>query len=63
MVAQREVLGEKVTEWLAAHPTFKVVDIATSQSSDSQFHCIGVTVFYREELPERPVAVRRLPIR
>jgi len=48
MVAQREVLGEQVTKWIAAHPKFKIVDIVVSQSSDEAFHCIAITLFYKE---------------
>lgn len=48
MVAQRERLGETVSEWLAAHSHLTVVDIVVAQSSDSQFHCISISVFYDE---------------
>ncbi len=48
MYQQREVLGEKVTEWLKAHPKCKPVDVVVTQSSDEAFHCIAITVFYKE---------------
>lgn len=47
MVADRARLGEKVTEWIAAHPEFSIVEIVQTQSSDEQFHCIALSVFYR----------------
>ena len=50
MVAQREVLGEVVTAWLAQRPHLEIVEMAVTQSSDAQFHCIAITVFYREDL-------------
>jgi hypothetical protein len=53
MVAQRERLGESVTEWLAARPQLELVDMRITQSSDAQFHCIAITVFYNEPLPAR----------
>jgi len=49
MAQQRELLGERVTEWLAAHPNFKIVDKIVTQSSDEAFHCIAITLFYAEQ--------------
>lgn len=60
MIAERQVLGEKVTEWLSAHPTYDIADILVTQSSDSRFHCIAITVFYTDPavvgrtIPTRP---------
>lgn len=52
MVAQRQVLGETVTAWLedarAKRPGFEVVDMVVSQSSDQAFHCISISIFYKE---------------
>jgi hypothetical protein len=53
MVADRDQLGEKVTNWIAAHPEKKVTDLLVTQSSDEAFHCIAITVFYWEELTRR----------
>lgn len=53
MVADRARLGEKVTEWIAAHPELTIVEIVQTQSSDAQFHCIALSVFYREKLEPR----------
>jgi hypothetical protein len=47
-VAQkREALGDEVTRWLGANRDVEVVDTVVSQSSDSQFHCVTIVVFYR----------------
>lgn len=46
MVADRTVLGEKVSEWLASRPGYELADIVVTQSSDAAFHCIAMTVFY-----------------
>jgi hypothetical protein len=48
MLADREGLGDKVTNWLAARPECRLVDIIVSQSSDASFHCVAITVFYYE---------------
>lgn len=45
----REALGEVVTRWLADNPRARVVDKVVTQSSDSQFHCLSITLFYALE--------------
>lgn len=44
----REVLGEKVTEWLRAHPGVEVTEKWVTQSSDNAFHMLAVTLQCRE---------------
>jgi hypothetical protein len=48
MVADRERLGEKVTEWINMHPELEVRDMVVTQSSDEAFHCLAITVFFWE---------------
>ncbi|HLL24059.1 MAG TPA: hypothetical protein VK427_18130 [Kofleriaceae bacterium] len=48
MQMDRHQLGEKVTSWLQARPGIEVADIVTKQSSDAAFHCLSITVFYRD---------------
>ncbi len=48
MFADRERLGEKVTDWLRANTHLEVTDMVVTQSSDASFHCIAISVFYRE---------------
>lgn len=44
--ADRERLGERITEWIRkTRPT--IVDTVVTQSSDNEFHCLTVSVFYR----------------
>lgn len=46
----RDRLGEQVTAWLSSQRRsdgFEVVDMRTTQSSDSEFHCLSITVLYR----------------
>ena len=50
MVADRERLGEKVTDWINAHPEIQVRDMVVTQSSDEAFHCLAITIFYWEDL-------------
>lgn len=43
----REVLGEVITRWIADHPKFEIIDKIVTQSSDREFHCLAITLFYR----------------
>lgn len=48
----RELLGEAVTSWIRTHPQCEVVDKVVTQSSDSEFHCFTLTLFYIEATKE-----------
>jgi len=48
MFAQREALGDAVTNWITNNPQFDVSDVVVTQSSDASFHCIAITVFYMQ---------------
>jgi hypothetical protein len=43
----REGLGEVITTWLRENPRFEVFDRIVTQSSDAEFHCYTITLFYR----------------
>jgi hypothetical protein len=43
----REELGEVVTRWLRSNHV-DIVDKIVTQSSDREFHCLTITLFYRE---------------
>lgn len=45
----REELGEHITRWIRANPDCQVLEKVVTQSSDSEFHCITITLFYRHE--------------
>lgn len=45
---EREELGESITRWLRANPSLEIVDKIVTQSSDREFHCLTITLFYRE---------------
>lgn len=49
---EREDLGEVITRWLLDHPELTVVDRVVTQSSDNEFHCLTVTIFFKH--PPRP---------
>jgi len=53
MAPERDNLGDKLTNWLRAHPNVQVTDTIVTQSSDAAFHCLAITVFYWEE-PQKP---------
>lgn len=46
---EREGLGEQVTKWIRNHPENEIVDKIVTQSSDSEFHCLTITLFYLEK--------------
>lgn len=46
---ERDALGEKITAWLDRHHDYTVVDTVICQSSDNEFHCLTITVFYRRK--------------
>ena len=53
MAPERELLGDRITNWLRDHPNCKVVDTIVTQSSDEAFHCVAITIFYWEELAKK----------
>lgn len=43
----RENLGETITDWIRLHPEYYIFDKIVTQSSDAEFHCLAITMFYR----------------
>lgn len=43
---EREEIGENIGRWLKANGDVKVVDRVVLQSSDDEFHCLSVVIFY-----------------
>jgi len=41
----RSNLGDKITKWLREVEP-KVVDTVVTQSSDHEFHCLTITIFF-----------------
>jgi len=50
---EREELGEAVTRWLDRNPGAEIVDKVVTQSSDKEYHCLTITLFYRRSAAER----------
>ncbi len=45
---ERDELGETATRWLNEKKNdVDIVDKIVTQSSDSEYHCITITLFYR----------------
>ena len=50
LARNREDLGNKVTDWLRRNPQVELVEMKVLQSSDREFHCITIVVFYSEKI-------------
>lgn len=47
LARDREQMGETITKWLKDHADLEIVDTIVTQSSDKEFHCLTVTLFYK----------------
>ncbi len=48
LARDREAMGDNITRWLQENPQYEIVDKIVTQSSDQEFHCLTITLFYRE---------------
>ncbi len=46
---EREELGDVLTRWLQSNPDVQVLDREVRQSSDNEFHCLTIILFYRRQ--------------
>ncbi|MDP7039833.1 MAG: hypothetical protein QGI45_11785 [Myxococcota bacterium] len=47
---EREELGETATRWLQERrDQIEIVDKKVTQSSDNEYHCIALTLFYNNK--------------
>lgn len=46
---EREELGENVTRWIKSNSDLEIVDRVVRQSSDNEFHCYTLVLFYRHK--------------
>lgn len=46
---EREHLGETITSWIRDQKDLKIVEKIVTQSSDREFHCLTITLFYLKE--------------
>ena len=51
---ERDDLGEQVNRWLRANSDLEIVDRTVTQSSDNEFHCLTVVLFYRNRAAAKP---------
>lgn len=45
---ERVRLGEDITFWMRENPVLEVMEKIVTQSSDSEFHCLTITLFYKD---------------
>jgi putative lipoic acid-binding regulatory protein len=50
MAQERDRLGDRITDWVRKHSEYEITDTIVTQSSDEAFHCLAITIFYREPL-------------
>ena len=51
---ERDELGEQVNRWLRANADLEIVDRIVTQSSDNEFHCLTVVLFYKTRQAKHP---------
>lgn len=53
LARDRESMGENITRWLRENTAVEILDKVVTQSSDKEFHCLTITLFYREKPIDR----------
>ena len=48
LARDREALSERITSWRRENRQLEIVDREVTQSSDKEFHCLSILLFYRE---------------
>ncbi len=48
LARDRDALSDRITRWLGENPKLEIVDQLVRQSSDKEFHCLSILLFYRE---------------
>ena len=46
---EREELGDHVSRWLKSNQDLEIVDKVVAQSSDNEFHCYSLVIFYKQK--------------
>jgi len=46
---ERDELGAVITRWLRENPGITIVDKDVKQSSDNEFHCLTIVIYYNEK--------------
>jgi len=50
LARDRETMGENITRWIKDNPNAEIVDKVVTQSSDKEFHCLTITLFYKHKV-------------
>lgn len=45
---EREEMGELITRWLRSNPDIEIANVEVRQSSDSEYHCLSIIIFYNK---------------
>jgi len=53
LARDRESMGDHITRWLRENPQCEVLEKVVTQSSDQEFHCLTITLFYRDKAIDR----------
>ena len=48
---EREELGENISRWIKSNADLEIVDKVVAQSSDNEFHCYTLILFYKHKQP------------
>ena len=43
---EREDLGNRITHWIKENPNMVIKNTTVTQSSDNEFHCLTIILFY-----------------
>lgn len=49
LARDRESMGETISKWIRDNAGIEIVDKVVTQSSDKEFHCLTITIFYRQK--------------
>lgn len=47
LARDRETMGENITRWIHENPQAEIVERVVTQSSDKEFHCLTITLFFK----------------
>ena len=48
LARDRDAMSDTINNWLGKHPELEIVDKTVSLSSDNQFHCLTIILFFRQ---------------
>jgi hypothetical protein len=46
---EREELSENINRWIKSNADLEIVDRVVCQSSDNEFHCYSMVLFYKQK--------------